>query len=143
MKTGFARLAIVSLLFATAFAAQAGTLQCPRSITEKPAVAPANAPWSVVASSGERPLDHAGIYIAIGSEYGAQVPDATRTANREEHVKWRMPSAATETYWVGCSYVGTTAMLVMRLKPTFESCVATYALLSTGKRQGLKNIDCR
>lgn len=134
---------MAALLSAIAFAAQAATLQCPRTIIEKPAVAPENAPWSVVANSGERQLEQAGIYIAIGAEYGAQVPDATTTANREEHVKWRMPSPAAETYWVGCSYVGTTAMLVTRLKPTTESCVATYTLLATGRRQRLKNIDCR
>lgn len=88
-------------------------------------------------------MDQAGIYIGIGAEYGAQVPDTTRKSNREERVNWRMPSPATETYWVGCSYVGTTALLVIKLKPTIEACVATYTLLPTGRRQRLKNIDCQ
>jgi hypothetical protein len=124
-------------------AASGITIQCPQTIIEKPAVASANPAWSVIASSGERPVEHAGVYLGIGPEYGAQVPDSTKTSNREEFVSWKMPSGAAETFWIGCSYTGTTAMLIVKLKPDIASCVVTYARLPTGKRQHLKNIDCR
>jgi hypothetical protein len=135
--------AIASILAVTPIAAQAAAIECPGSITEAPTVAVPNAAWSVVAKSGERPLDQAGIYIVIGTEYGSQVPDVIRKAKREEHVSWRMPSPTTERYWLGCSYLGTTALLMIELDPAIKSCVATYTLLKTGRRQQLKNIDCR
>lgn len=132
---------LVGLSFLS-FAASGATIQCPRTIVEKPAVASANPAWSVIANSGERQVEQAGVYLGIGTEYGAQIPDSTRTTEREEYVSWKMPSPAAETYWIGCSYSGTTAMLIVKLKPTIASCVATYALLPTGKRERLKNIDC-
>lgn len=125
------------------FAASGATIQCPRTIVEKPTVASANPAWSVISNSGERQVEHAGVYLGIGNEYGAQVPDGTRIAGHEEYVSWRMPPAAAESYWIGCSYRGTTAMLILKLKPDIASCVVTYALLPTGKRLRLKNIDCR
>lgn len=135
--------AFVMFLLAAAMMAQAATIQCPRSITEKPAVASPPSAWVVVAESGPRSLSQAGISIKIGSEYGAQVPDAVSRARREEHVNWTLPPApAAERYWLGCSYLGTTAMLVVKLEPTDKSCVAIYELVKTGKRQRLKTVDC-
>lgn len=135
-------LILVGLSFFS-LAASGATIECPRTIVEKPTVASANPAWSVIASSGERQVEHAGVYLGIGTEYGAQIPDSTWTTGREEHVSWKMPSATAETYWIGCSYSGTTAVLIVKLKPDIASCVATYALLPTGKRQRLKKIDCR
>ncbi|MFC0133424.1 STY0301 family protein [Massilia eurypsychrophila] len=54
-----------------------------------------------------------------------------------------IPSPSTESYWLGCSYSGTTALLVIKLKPTVHSCVATYTLFERGKRQHLKIVECR
>lgn len=144
MKNSYSASLAVSLgLFLLPFATSAATIECPRSITEKPMVSIANSAWSVVAHSGERQVEQAGVYIGIGKEYGAQVPDSTKTVNREEHVTWRMPGPGSETYWLGCSYAGTSAMLVIALNPETQSCMATYTLLPTGKRQRLKRIDCR
>lgn len=139
----FASLAASFGLLLMPFATGAAPIECPRSITERPMVSMANSAWSVVAHSGERQVEQAGIYIGIGKEYGAQAPDSTKTVNREEHVTWRMPGPGTEKYSLGCSYSGTSAMLVIELKPDVQSCVATYTLLPTGKRQRLKHVDCR
>lgn len=103
----------------------------------------ADSAWSVVAHPGERQVEQAGIYIGMGKVFGAQVPDSTKISNREEHVTWRMPGPGTEKYWLGCSYSGTSAMLVIELKPDILSCVATYSLLPAGKRQRLNRIDCQ
>jgi hypothetical protein len=139
----FSSLAVSSGLLLMPFATSAAPIECPQSITEQPMVSMANSAWSVVAHSGERQVEQAGVYIGIGKEYGAQVPDSTKISNREEQVTWRMPAPGAEKYWLGCSYSGTSAMLVIELKPEIQSCLATYMLLPTGKRQRLKRIDCR
>jgi hypothetical protein len=135
--------AMLSALLFASLPSNAATIQCPRSITEKPTVSSADPAWSVVAVSGERQVQHAGVYTGIAAEYGAQVPDSTTTTDREERVTWHIPKRDSETFWIGCSYAGTTAMLTIELKPGMESCVASYALLPSGKRQRLKHIDCR
>lgn len=95
-----------------------------------------------MANPGQRPLEHAGIYLRTGTDFGAQVPDSTRQNKREESVRWQLPAPGREAYWLGCSYLGTTARLFVRIKPEAKACIVTYALLPTGKRQRLKAIDC-
>ena len=123
--------------------AKATTIHCPQSIVEKPSVAQVPAVCILVADSGLRPLEQAGVYVVISGEYSAQVPDSTKSARREERVNWRLPASPADTYWIGCAYSGTTAKLMIRLAPDVESCDVSYALLPTGKRQRLDRISCR
>jgi hypothetical protein len=143
MNERFAHAMMVVALSLAALGANATTMECPRSIVERPNVSPSSPEWAIVATTGERAVEHVGVYISVASEYGAQVPDSTRTVNREELVSWRLPSANTGRYWIGCSYNGTTAKLFTPLKADTVICVAAYALLPTGKRLRLKNINCR
>ena len=98
------------------FAAVAAEIHCPASITETPTVSTEEKQWLVVATSGVRQLEHVGIYLGNPSEYGAQVPDATKTADKKETVTWRFLRSATDTFWIGCSYLGTTAMLFQKVR---------------------------
>lgn len=121
----------------------AGEIKCPSSITETPAVSINDKRWTVVTNSGERPLEHVGIYIGTLSEYGAQVPDANKKSKRKETVTWNIKRSPTDTFWVGCSYVGTTAALFQELDSSVKVCVATYDLLPSGGRQRLSTVDCQ
>jgi hypothetical protein len=116
---------------------------CPSSINEAPSVAGADAQWTVVASFGERRLEHVGIYLGNLSDYGAQVPDSTKQNAKTETVTWRITRSKGDIFWIGCSYVGTTAMLFQQLDDTVSACVASYDLLRSGKRLRLKSLDCR
>jgi hypothetical protein len=129
-------------LLMLALPARAESLQCPPSIAETPAVALMDSHWTVVAPAGQRPLEHAGIYLRVGSDYSAQVPDSTRRKKRDESVRWQLPAPGRESYWLGCSYHGTTARLFVQVKPEARSCTVTYSLLPTGKRQRVKGIEC-
>lgn len=124
--------------------AHAVTIHCPKIIMETPAVSTVAKTWTVSAIKGERPLEHVGIYIGNSSEYGAQVPDATETIRtNEETVTWKIPTEEKETFWVGCAYTGTTATLFKKLDAGVAVCVASYALLPTGRRQRLNGMECR
>lgn len=131
-----------TVLLALALPASAAPLRCPPAITETPSVAPPGSHWTVVATAGQRPLEHAGIYLRTGSDYGAQVPDSTRRKKRDEFISWKLPAPGRESYWLGCSYAGTTARLFVQVKPEARVCTVTYSLLPTGKRQRVKGIDC-
>lgn len=134
--------ALLGLLFKAA-PAVAIEISCPGSISETPSVSEANKRWIVVASSGERQLDQAGIYLGDPSQYGAQVPDSTTKTKGTETVSWHLVRSPTDTFWVGCSYVGTTAMLFQRLDAAVTFCAASYELLPSGKRLRLSHLDCR
>lgn len=121
----------------------AGDIKCPGSITETPTVSLTDKRWTVVTNSGERPLEHVGIYLGTLSEYGAQVPDATKKSKRKETVTWNIQRSPTDTFWVGCSYVGTTAVLLQELDSSVNVCMATYDLLPSGRRQRLSTLNCQ
>lgn len=112
-------------------------------IVEKPSVSHVPSEWILVAAPGSRQLEQAGVYVAIGGEYSAQVPDSTTPAKRQERVRWHLPASPGETYWMGCAYSGTTAKLMIRVTPGVERCDVSYDLLPTGKRQRLNRISCR
>ena len=118
-------------------------VKCPGSITETPIVSINDKQWTVVANSGERPLEHVGIYLGTLSDYGALVPDSTKKTKRKETITWNIKRSPTDTFWVGCSYIGTTAVLLQKLDFGLKVCVATYDLLSTGRRQRLSTLDCQ
>lgn len=121
----------------------AGEINCPEFIVETPTVSVNAKHWVVVASSGERALEHVGIYLGTPSDYGAQVPDSTKKAKDKETVTWNIKRSPTDIFWVGCSYVGTTAMLLQKLGSSIKTCVATYDLLSSGKRQRISALHCQ
>ena len=119
----------------------AAEISRPRSITETPTVSTVDSQWTVVASAGKRPLEQVGIYLGTLSEYGAQVPESTKTTKKKEIDIWRIVRAETDTFWVGCCYTGTTALLFQNLDPSVTQCVATYDLLPTGHRQRLSSME--
>lgn len=131
-----------SLLIATR-STLAAEIHCPETITELPTVSNKNKEWTVITSSGERQLESIGIYLGTPAEYGAQVPDSTRTIGKKEDITWKITRSTADTFWLGCSYVGTTAMLFQKLAATVKECVATYDLLPSGKRQRLRTVECR
>jgi len=139
-------LAIVASAFTlpyTALSAIAADVHCPPSIMETPSVSTKDEQWVVVASSGERQLERVGIYLGKPSEYGAQVPDSENATKKTETVTWRLTRAASDTFWVGCSYVGTTAMLFKKVDTSVTACVASYDLLPSGRRQRLSAMVCK
>jgi len=117
-------------------------IECPQSITEKPSVSKKEKKWRIVSASGERPLERVGIYLGDTSEYSAQVPDSSEVSQGEEKVVWNIVRAPEDTFWVGCEYTGTTALLFQKLNPASKICTATYELLSSGKRLSLKSLIC-
>jgi hypothetical protein len=123
--------------------ARAADIVCPLSIVETPGVSTETKDWSVVAPSGERPLEHVGIYLGSLSEHGAQVPDSDEPIKGKEAVTWRLARKEGDTFWIGCSYVGTTAMLFQKVAAAVTTCVASYDLLPIGKRQRLSAMICR
>lgn len=120
----------------------AAPIHCPESITEQPSVLQTDPAWLVVVTPGQRQLEHVGVFLSIGEGYAAQTPDSTKSTDREERVRWKLPSPGAESYWLGCAYIGTTAKLFIRLNRKTTSCLVTYTLLQTGKRQRLKEINC-
>jgi len=136
-------LTIISSLLLCAGAAVGAEIECPASITETPSVISGNAAWLISAKTGERPLEHAGIYLGSPAEAGAQVPDSTRTTRFREKVTWKLVRAPQDEFWVGCSYTGTSAILLKRLESGVTQCIATYTLLPSGRRQQLETMDCR
>lgn len=118
-------------------------INCPDSIKEAPSVLTADRGWIVVATRGERPLEQAGIYLGKPAQYGAQVPDSTTKTKKTETVSWRLIRSPTDIFWVGCSYVGTTAMLFRRLDAAVTFCAVSYELLPSGKRLRVSHVDCR
>jgi len=117
-------------------------IACPTTVTEIPVVEKPDGDWLVQAFKGERPLDYAGIFLADDHQSYAQVPDKTRRRKTEEYVEWNLVKLATERALVGCSYVGTTALVFKVLDPGYKKCVATYKLLPTGRRLSLKSLEC-
>lgn len=121
----------------------AAASQCPATIQETPSVQSPDAPWRVVAASGERPLEQVAIYLGPAELLGAQVPDSTRRDKTRETVAWQIVRQADDSFWVGCSYVGTTALLIKPLPASVKRCQVTYALLPNGKRQRVVSLDCQ
>lgn len=133
-------LALVLTISASIFAAE---IHCPASINETPNISNKYIQWTVVANSGERPLERAGVYLGIPPDYGAQVPDSTKSDKKKETVTWKISRANSDLFWIGCSYVGTTATLFQQIGNTIEVCTATYDLLPSGKRLRLYTLECR
>jgi hypothetical protein len=133
----------LALALAAAAPGHAAETACPAAIVETPSVALTDDAWQLAAAPGERPLEHAGIYLGALAQLGAQVPDSTRKKQLTETVTWRLRRADADQFWIGCSYVGTTALLARPIAPGATECVVSYELLRTGRRQRLTGIACR
>ncbi|MDR0777376.1 MAG: hypothetical protein LBE81_12175 [Azonexus sp.] len=128
-RFAFSIFVAASCLLFKASPALSAVIDCPESIVETPSVSINDKIWTVVAKTGERPLEQVGIYQSrtdTADVYGAQVPDSTKTTKRQEVSTWNLVRSPTDTFWVGCSYVGTTAIVLKRLDPDTKKCVATY-----------------
>lgn len=135
--------AAVSCLLFNATPSVGAQIHCPDSITETPTVSMDDRQWVIITKTGERPLEHVGIYLGTVSEHGAQIPDSTKRAKLRETVTWNIRRSSTDSFWIGCSYVGTTAVLFQQLDPGIKRCIATYDLLPSGRRQRLTTLDCQ
>lgn len=111
---------------------------CPSHVTETPVVSE-EAGWVVVAASGKRYLEYAGLYFGHPSQRVSLVPDDETSF--PESSSWSFPEP-TEGLWIGCHYTGTTAMMSKRLDIPVSKCTATYDLLPSGKRLRLMSMVC-
>lgn len=123
------------------FVGASSTVNCPSYIIEKPVVSDQGS-WLVVAESGKRTLQHVGIYLREPVLAAAQVPTSSETTTVSEIVQWKIQRFAGEEVWIGCSYVGTTAMLFRKIPNGVSRCETQYDLLPSGKRLRVHSISC-
>lgn len=116
---------------------------CPETIIESSRVDGPTGDWLVDASQGVRTLDSVGVYLGDPALRGAQVPDHTRRSKTEETVTWQLARAIGDDFWVGCAYIGTSAMLFKKIAVSDTRCVVKYTLLPTGRRLKLKSFACK
>jgi hypothetical protein len=141
--SGRAGLVVATLGLAVAAHAAPQVLTCPASLQEQPQVREVPAPWQLGNPAGERPLERAAIFLGAGAAMlDAQVPDATERSKGREQVRWRLLRGEGDTFWLGCTYTGTSAMLVQPLAAELTRCVVTYELLATGRRSRLERVQC-
>jgi hypothetical protein len=151
MKSMFSHIALLLALcqpFAahTAFAAN---IVCPHSIVETPNVSTEEKGWIVVAPTGKRRLHDVDIYfgnISNHLELGKQVPDSETSSKTKETATWVLPRNKDEndTYWIGCSYLDTSAILFQKVDAAVTKCVATYDfVLGGGSKPQLSGMVCR
>jgi hypothetical protein len=124
------------------FKCYSAKINCPDSIIETPQVISAEKDWKVMATSGVRRLDHIEIYLGNPSDGGVQIPDSTKIVAGKEIVEWKLKHANADVFWISCSYIGTTAILIQKLDSKFTECIATYELLKNGRRLRLISVDC-
>lgn len=122
---------------------EAYEIQCPSSITETPMVTTNTTKWSAVTSTGERQLQNVSVYNGTLSDYSSQVPDEIQEFKTHDLVTWNLVRGPKETFWVGCSYLDTSAILFQKIKRSATSCTATFAPLPNGKKQLLTAFSCK
>lgn len=123
--------------------AGAATPPCPPSMLETPTLSRESPLWKFSAKTDERALESVAVFLGPQSELGALVPDSTKKVKNQELVSWNIQPAANETLWLGCAYVGTTAMFIQPIANTATRCVVTYALIQkTGRRLRVESVAC-
>ena len=137
------RILSLSTLLAFATGCPAVDLSCPEAITETPTVHEAPKPWVFQGDQGLRPLDQVAVYFGHPNQRGAQIPNKHLKSKSEEIVVWQISATNGEQYWVGCSYLGTTAALISPIESITRDCTARYSVLPTGKRLKLLSFTCR
>ena len=131
-----------------AHTAVAANIVCPESIVETPKVLTDEKSWTTVAPTEKRRLENAGIYSGSISDRGAQVPDSETSSKTKETVTWQLPRDKdendTNTYWIGCSYLDTSAILFQKVDAAVTKCVATYVYVpGGGSKPQLSTMTCR
>ena len=134
-----------------AHAVLAANIVCPHSIVETANVSTEEKGWTVVAPTGKRRLHDVDIYFGSISnhlELGKQVPDSETSSKIKETVTWVLPRDKdendTRTYWIGCSYLDTSAVLFKKVDATVTTCVATYDFVpGGGSKPQLSSMICR
>jgi hypothetical protein len=134
---------MAAIISATPFFCFSAEIVCPESITETPVVSNVTSSWVVHVNTGNRPVEHVGIYFGDPDLRGAQIPDMSHKKGDEELVTWKFTRSKSDEYWAGCSYLGTTTMLFQKLDSEATQCVAKYNLLKTGRRLSLQSLVCR
>jgi len=145
-RFNFTLFAAASCLLLKVFPTFSAEIECPASIVETPSVSINDKVWTVVTKTGERPLEQVGIYQSrtdTADVYGAQVPDSTNTAKRQEVSTWNLIHSPSDIFWVGCSYAGTTAIVLKQLAPDIKQCVATYELTPPSRWKRLSTFRCQ
>ena len=137
------RIRLLSILLAFATGCAAADLNCPDAITETPTVQDAPTPWVFQGDQGRRHLDQVAVYFGHPNERGVQIPDKIIKSKSGEIVVWLISATKGEQYWVGCSYLGTTAVLISPIEILTRGCSARYSVLPTGKRLKLLSFTCR
>lgn len=137
------RFSAASCLLFAATPSTGADIHCPASLTETPSVSQSDPAWVIAVSPGVRPLEHVGVYLGSAPDYGAQAPDSTHKARLRETVTWSLVRAPNDSFWVGCSYTGTTAMALKQIDPQAKQCIAIYELLPSGRRQRLSAFRCQ
>jgi hypothetical protein len=133
-----------------AHTAVAANIVCPESIIETPNVSTEAQGWTSVAPTGKRWLENVGIYYgSIGDhlELGAQVPEEKSSKNKET-ATWGVARDKNEndtnTYWIGCSYIDTSAKFFQKVDAAATKCVATYDYVpGGGSKPQLSSMICR
>lgn len=128
--------------------ALADNIVCPPSIIETPSVSTAEKSWTAVAPTGTRWLHDVDIYFGGLSDPGKQVPDSDISSKTRVTVTWVLPRAKdendTRTYWIGCSYLDTSAILFQKVDAAVTKCVATYDFVpGGGSKPRLSTMICR
>lgn len=137
------RILFLSALLIISTGGAAADLSCPDVITETPTVQEASKPWVSLGEQGLRRLDHVAVYFGHPNRRGAQIPDKTLRSKSEEVVIWLVSATKDEQFWVGCAYLGTTALLITPIESVARDCRARYTLLPTGKRLKLQSFTCQ
>lgn len=134
------------LLF-VAHTAVAANIACPESIDETPNVSTEAEGWISVAPTGKRWLEKVAIYYGSIGDLSGQVPYSDKSSKTKETVTWDVglnkDEGDTNVYWIGCSYLHTSAKFVQKVDAAAKFCVASYDLLPTGSRQRLSTMACR
>ena len=136
------RMLMLASLMSLVTGCAAANLSCPESINEVPSLQDTPSPWTPLVEQGSRHLDQVAVYFGHPNQRGAQVPDRSLKNKVEETVIWGVSASGGGQYWVGCSYVGTTALLITQVASSARECRAQYTLLPTGKRLKLRAFTC-
>lgn len=138
------QLFILAFLLVKSFSlsVMAQAIQCPSSITEKPSVEHDYLNWNVVTKSDERHLEGIGIYLRYDDQYSSQVPYTDEQKKNKQIVSWRIEHTPEFTYWVGCSYIDTSAILYQQINKNAKTCTVTYELTKYGKKLSVEDIKC-
>lgn len=142
------------ILFLAVASIQAGEcvaeeIKCPKFIIETPSVSTQDKDWIVGADAGERYLDNVGVFYSDAnggpSLQGSTAPDDSKSTKDNITATWRMnvKGFAQGVMWVGCRYIGTTAILFKKIDPSTKVCVATYDLLDSGHDLQIRRMDCQ